>query len=103
MQRRDVVFAAAFAIMTAAILFLSYKYYFDEPSVVTARAIRLVDGKGNQRALLSSATEDGTACITLFDANQRPRTTIGILPDGQPVIVLKDKDGQVTWAAKKGQ
>ncbi len=38
MQRRDVIFAAVLVLMAACICFLAYKYYFDEPSVVTARA-----------------------------------------------------------------
>lgn len=48
----------------------------EEAGVITGKEIRLVDAKGNPRALLDTG-EDGSVRFTMFDKDQKPRLQLG--------------------------
>lgn len=100
-MKRETVLASGILIMAAALAVILYRTSFQEPTLVTARAISLVDGKGNQRALIATSEDDGSVGIVLYDRENRQRATIGLSCDGDPAIVLRDKEDKIVWSANK--
>jgi hypothetical protein len=70
--------------------------YSGEPSserVVTAKEFRLIDEKGNERAILG--TRGGSSGLFLMGQDQTIRLHLFLLPDNSPAILLTDERGTV--------
>ena len=68
------------------------------PDEIEARRFVLRDGEGNVRAVLATpdAQQGG---LTIFDAQERPRLTVGMAPDtelvpGGPIVGFYDPEGK---------
>ena len=97
-MNRERILAVAVLVLTLCVIFLAYRVFVFEPMVVKARAFELVDENGQRRALLSVSPE-GTVALGLFDKQGRVRSSVGLLPDGEPVSTMKDAEGNTVWGA----
>ena len=69
------------------------------PQSVTAAQINLVDAGGTLRGVLSAQDENGQASLALFDAGGGTRARLGIGPDGEPLLELRNAGGQPRLSA----
>ena len=95
---KERMMAAAIVVLMLAVVLLVYQCYVRQPDVVIARAVQLVDANGNKRALFS-VSDDGMVSIGFADEQGKVKASFGLLPDGTPVAVMKDKDGKPVWGA----
>lgn len=97
-MNREKLLSVAVIVLGVAVVFLAYKTFVSEPAAIVAQSIQLVDQQGNQRALVAVSPE-GVVAVTPFDKDKRERATMGLLEDGEPHVVLRDKDGKAVWGA----
>jgi hypothetical protein len=64
-----------------------------------ASAYNLVDADGKVTAQLTSS-EEGTPAIFFYDQNHVVRLNVGIFPNGEPAIVLMNKEGKTAATFK---
>lgn len=63
------------------------------PQAVTTTQVNLVDEDGVLRGVLSASDERGTASLTFYDSDGRPRGLFGVERDG-PVLRLQNAAGE---------
>ena len=69
------------------------------PQAVTTTQVNLVDEDGVLRAVLSASDERGTASLTFYDSDGRPRGLFGVERDG-PVLRLRNAAGEPRVSAR---
>ena len=66
---------------------------------VTTAQVNLVDASGTLRGVLSAQDENGQVSLALFDAGGGTRARLGIGPDGEPLLELRNAAGQPRLSA----
>ena len=91
--------AAAFSGGALASLLLGTPAGAQGADAVTAAQINLVDADGILRGVLSARDERGQTSLALYDAGGQTRARLGVDPQGDPELELRNADGEARLAA----
>ena len=91
--------AAAFCGGALASLLLGTPAGAQGADAVTAAQINLVDDGGVLRGVLSARDEQGQASLAFYDADGRTRARLGVDPQGDPALELRNSAGEARLSA----
>ena len=91
--------AASFCGGVLASLLLGTPAGAQGPESITTAQINLVDASGALRGVLSAQDASGRASLALFDAGGQTRAQLGIGPDGEPTLELRNAAGRPRLSA----